>query len=141
MKALAAALAVVALGACKTRGTIDIQFDGLDTCGPDVVNAIVYAERDLRCTQCEACGACFGSPGGVTGCPDSSDGLCDPSLSDVDLDLSPGHWVVVVALLAPDPDGLREVGSACVDIDVDADGVASREASDAITCEADCDPL
>jgi hypothetical protein len=136
LAALAALLLALA-GACKTRGTIEIA---IDTPACSAPTAIVYAEPNLSC-DC-ACGACFGAmPGGVNGCPD---GVCSWPLDSIELDLAPGHWAVVVELV-DDQDGVggyRHIGSDCVEIDVDADGVASTEDPITMTIDcADCDPV
>ena len=129
------AVVVVLAGACKTRGTIEIDFEPAanDLCVPTATAKLLYAEPNLTCEACE-CGACFGAkPDGVDGCPD---GFCEPGAADVELDLHPGHWAVVVALL--DADG-RQVAGGCVEIDVDADGVSSPDvAHGTIACVAGC---
>lgn len=135
---------IVAVAGCKTRGTIEVEFaPAAMACAPEANAAIVYAVPNVTCADSAcACGGCFGLDGGVDGCPD---GLCSPDLGGVELDLAPGHWAVVLALLHDDddptlPGGAVEVGYACVDIDVDADGTADGHPEPGqIACET-CAP-
>jgi hypothetical protein len=122
--------------ACKSRGTIAISFTrdpNAEACLMPATHSQLYAEPNLSCSAC-ACGACFGaSPHGVDGCPD---GFCDAMPSNVDLDLGPGHWVVVLELL---DDAGTELGSSCVEIDVDRDGVSSSPpVTGTIACDSSC---
>ena len=134
----------VALAACKTRGTIEIGFtlgdagaDGpsIDECVETAHHSLLYAQPNVSC-PC-ACGSCFGAkPNGVNACDDEPDQFCAPSLQDAALDLSPGHWAVVLALF--DETG-RELASGCVEIDVDADGDTSPARVDGrIYCATAC---
>jgi len=129
MKAVLATIALLA--ACKERGTIELSFE-LPSCGPAPATTLLYAEPNVSC-EC-TCGSCFGAkPDGVNAC----DGFCGPELDNVSLDLQPGHWAVVLALL--DEAG-REFASGCTEIDVDEDGVdSSTMAVITVECET-CEP-
>jgi hypothetical protein len=105
---------LVALVACKERGTVAIGFTG-DPCATPNSTVVVYAEPNLSCElNCE-CGACFAAKrDGVI----VYDSVCD----GIELDLHPGHWAVVMAVLDAGGD---EIAQGCVDIDVAEDGTGS----------------
>jgi hypothetical protein len=102
------------VAACKERGTIAVELAG-DPCTIPNTTVVVYAEPNLSCDLCD-CGACFGAkPDGVI----LHDGVCRDG---IELDLHPGHWAIVVAVLDA---GSKLVRQGCVDVDVDADGTGS----------------
>jgi hypothetical protein len=130
-------VAALAVGACKSRGTIDVAFEGLDGgCTGDARGdassvdgarySIVYAQPNVMCADC-ACGACFGDEGGVDGCPD---GTCGPQATNVSLDLSPGEWAVILRVF----EGAGAVAEGCVEVHVDSDGVSSARADAGLHC-------
>ena len=125
-------IAALVLASCKTRGTIDIAFEGLDggcdDAGAVATHSIVYAQPNVMCADCQ-CGACFGDEGGIDGC---STGTCGAPPTDISLDLSPGQWAVIVRLF----DGARAVAEGCIEIFVDADGVQSKQTDGVLQCPA-----
>lgn len=146
-------LALVSVAACKTRGTITLDFDlDGDVCTPfgsaywstgegagatcrgtgssgapiAIDRFVLYAEPDISCSSC-ACGQCFGTnPRGIQFCPDAAAADCS-DVRGLDLDLSPGLWALVLEAYAPASDDQLAclVASQCIDVVVDSDGVAS----------------
>jgi hypothetical protein len=140
-------LVAAALCGCKSPGTITLDFD-LDgsTCAAfgspywttgagsaarcddmsiAIDHYVLYAEPDGSCSVC-ACGGCPGSPNSVTACPDALGNACT-SVDDLELDLPPGSWAVVLEAYAKGnptrPSCL--VASQCIQVTVDADGTRS----------------
>jgi hypothetical protein len=118
---------LLGVAACKSRGTITLDFDLAGTTCTDFGSAasfVLYAEPGTGCSAC-ACGACAGAGSNVViGCPTASDGSCTrDDLADRGLDLSPGVWSVV--LEAYDVTSTL-IASQCLDITVDADGTRSE---------------
>jgi len=105
-------LAAIALfAACKTQGTISLA---VGSCGSATTRAI-YAEPNTGCGDCD-CGACIGlHPGGELICG----GTMEPCGSDVDFDVPPGDWAIVIAWTNADN---TVDATECEDIVVDRDG-------------------
>ena len=115
------------LAACKSPGTITLDFD-LDgtTCAGfgSAASYLMYAEPGTGCNAC-ACGGCAGTGSAVViACPSCS----KDQLHGLALDLSPGVWSVVVEAYDPsDPPMLLE--SQCLDVTIDADGTQGSTAT------------
>lgn len=146
-------LLVAALCSCKSRGTIELDFDpdgatctefsagywmpggagAMATCAGTQVHIdhyVLYAEADTTCNSCE-CGGCVGTGTKVVRvCPDDSGQSCGTDIQDLSLDLQPGLWAVVLEAYASAPQGSPPclVANQCIEITVDADGTSSSMA-------------
>ena len=144
----AVAIAVVAF-ACKTRGTITLDFDNAIPCdagsdagvpadGPDAGEyVVVYARDRTTCADC-TCGNCFGrDTRSASTCDDAADRCTLDSIREggVDLKLEPGQWAVVLDRYHIADDLL--FANRCIDVTVDSDGTSSKTAEPTV-CEASC---
>ena len=146
-----AIVALLVFGACKSRGTITLNFDLTGGCSHFAgdVHYTLYAEPGISCDVC-ACGACAGAdPNQVIACPAPDHPAPCTDLHDLSLDLSPGVWAVVVQAHAngtgsgaPSLDagaGEPVLASQCIDVIVDKDGTGTSSlgsGSDANHCRA-----
>ena len=149
------AIAIVSAFACKTRGTITLDFDDAIPCDAPPGDArsddggstgldageyiVIYARDRTTCADC-TCGSCFGrTTESSSACDDAADRCTLGSIREtgVDLDLTAGQWAVVLDRyhLA---DNLL-FANRCIDVTVDSDGTSTKTAVPTV-CEAACSP-
>jgi hypothetical protein len=112
--------------ACKSRGTITLDFDATFACtgSPAIDHYVLYAEPGLACVTCD-CGGCAGAHSGtVLACPGAGSETCT-NVTGVNIALPAGAWAVVLEAYGSDG---RMLADQCVEITVDEDGVSSEQA-------------
>jgi hypothetical protein len=157
-------LVIAALCGCKSRGTITLDFDlagsncapfgsaywadaGVTCAGADggataiqIDHYVLYAVQDASCIDCACGGGLTQSSHVVRVCPAGDSATPCMDVQGLAVDLSPGRWAVVLEAYAPAPEGSRPclVASQCIEADVDADGVSSKDAgfNDMTGCSA-----
>src|SRR6185312_16335347 len=130
-------LLVGALAACKSPGTITLDFDldgsacaAFGSGSATIDHYVLYAEPGIDCSSC-GCGTCAGSHPAVLICPSANGAECKrESLAGQVIALDPGIWAVVLeAYSSGAGSAARLLASECIDVVIDHDGQMGGPAS------------
>ena len=121
----------IALVACKSQGTITLDFD-LDgsacaafapgSASAPIDHYVLYSVLDETCTAC-ACGACAGMHRTVLTCPEPDGTECTlAALGDRSIVLDPGLWTVVLEAYGAGGSAASLLASQCIAVVVHQDG-------------------
>jgi hypothetical protein len=140
-------LFVSALAACKSPGTITLDFDldgsacaAFGSGSAAIDHYVLYAEPDTSCASC-GCGACAGSHPAVLICPSSNGAECTrATFADQAIALDPGIWAVVLEAYSSGAGSSASLlASQCIDVEIDHDGQMGGTAAPGSDGSSACD--